>query len=105
MSLSKTNISCYALLLALIFSMACKQEKPAETPAQTAQKTFASPDDAAKALVDAAKSGNRDAMLAIFGPGSAEIIYSGDAEARTRRPLQDSSRLRGDAPLAQTRRR
>jgi Protein of unknown function (DUF2950) len=85
MSLSKTIISRYCLLLtllALIFSMAsCKQEKPAEAPAQAAQKTFASPDDAAKALVDAAKSGNRDAMLSIFGPGSAEVIYSGDAEA------------------------
>ncbi len=86
MSLSKTNISRYCLLLtllALIFSMASctKQEKPAETPAQAAPKTFASPDDAAKALVDAAKSGNRDTMLSIFGPGSAEIIYSGDAEA------------------------
>ena len=85
MSFSKTITSRYCLLLtllALIFSMAsCKQEKPAETPAQTARKTFASPDDAAKAVVDAAKSGNRDAMLAIFGPGSAEIIYSGDAEA------------------------
>ena len=82
MSSSKTNISCSTLLLALIFSLAsCKQEKPAETPAQTAQKTFASPDDAAKALVDAAKSGNRDTMLSIFGPGSADIIYSGDATA------------------------
>jgi Protein of unknown function (DUF2950) len=83
MSSSKTNISRYCLflaLLALIFSTAsCKQEKPAET--QAAQKTFASPDGAAQALVDAAKSGNRDAMLAIFGPGSAEVIYSGDAEA------------------------
>ena len=85
MSLSETNISRYCLLLtllALIFSMACtKQEKPAETPTQAAPKTFGSPDDAAKALADAAKSGNRDTMLAIFGPGSAEIIYSGDAEA------------------------
>ena len=43
------------------------------------QKTFASPDDAAKALVEAAKAGNRDALVAIFGPGSQDVIFSGDA--------------------------
>jgi Protein of unknown function (DUF2950) len=86
--MSHTNINwsrCWLLvsLLALIvfFASCSKHEKPAETQAPTAPKTFASPDDAAKALVDAARSDNRDAMLAIFGPGSAEIIYSGDATA------------------------
>ena len=56
-----------------------KQEKPAATQAQPVQKMFASPDDAAKALVEAAKSDNRDAMLAIFGPTSKDILYSSDA--------------------------
>jgi len=67
--------------VALILSLAScsKQQKPAETQAPVVQKTFASPDDAATALVDAAKSDNRDAMLAIFGPGSKDLIYSGDA--------------------------
>ena len=45
---------------------------------EVVQKTFASPDDAAKALVEAAKAGNRDALVAIFGPGSQDIIFSGD---------------------------
>ena len=65
-------------LLALIMSVAScnKSEKPAAT--EVAQKTFASPDDAAKALVEAAKAGNRDALVAIFGPGSQDIIFSGD---------------------------
>ena len=84
--MSFTNTSRYCILLtllALVVSLASckKQEKPAETPTPVVQKTFASPDDAAKALVDAAKSENRDAMLAVFGPGSADIIYSGDATA------------------------
>ena len=65
--------------LVLAWTSCNKQEKPAETPGNVAQKTFASPDDAAKALVDAAKSDNREAMLAIFGPESKEIIYSQDA--------------------------
>jgi hypothetical protein len=67
------------ITLGLAFTSCSKQERPAETQAQAAQKTFASPDDAAKALVDAAKADNREAMLAIFGPGSKDIIYSADA--------------------------
>ncbi len=65
-------------LLALVMSVAScnKSEKPAAT--EVAQKTFASPDDAGKALVEAAKAGNRDALAAIFGPGSQDIIFSGD---------------------------
>ena len=51
-------------------------EKPAATEA--VQKTFASPDDAGKSLVEAAKAGNHDALIAIFGPGSQDIIFSGD---------------------------
>jgi hypothetical protein len=40
---------------------------------------FASPDEAASGLLDAAKSGDQNAVLAIFGPESKEIIFSGDA--------------------------
>jgi hypothetical protein len=67
-------------LLALTISLgSCKkQEVPPATEA--AQKTFGAPDDAGKALSDAAKVNNRDMLLAIFGPGSKDIIYSGDAE-------------------------
>ena len=66
-------------LLALVISFAsCNKspEKPAATEA--AQKTFASPDDAGKALVEAVKAGSHDALIAIFGPGSQDIIFSGD---------------------------
>src|SRR5215472_6074716 len=77
------------VLLLLAFSTACsKPEKPAETQTQAAQKTFASPDDAAKALVDAAKSDNREAMVAIFGPDSKDLIQSGD-------PSQDKAAFAG----------
>ena len=51
-------------------------EKPAAT--EVVQKTFASPDDAGKALTEAAKAGNHDALIAIFGPGSQDVIFSGD---------------------------
>ena len=85
MSVTQTKVYRWRILAAflpvLVLLGSCsKQEKSAETQAQAqTQKTFTSPDDAAKALVDAAKSDNRGAMVAIFGPGSKEIIYSGDA--------------------------
>ncbi len=66
-------------LLALVVSFAsCNKspEKPAATEA--AQKIFASPDEAGKSLMEAAKAGNRDGLLSIFGPGSQDIIFSGD---------------------------
>jgi len=61
-------------LLGLLISLAgcTKYEKPSI-------KTFASPDDAGKGLLEAAKSGDQNAVLAIFGPDSKPIIYSGDA--------------------------
>jgi hypothetical protein len=93
MSLVRINCPQVALVFVLVGLTAgvasCnKQEKRAETRTQASQKTFASPDDAGKALVDAAKAGDRDALLAIFGPESKAVIYSGDAE-------QDKSALSG----------
>jgi hypothetical protein len=51
-----------------------QQEKP-----QAAQNTFASSDDAGSALVAAAKSGNGDQVLAVLGPGSKDVVSTGDA--------------------------
>ena len=67
------------LLLALIIPLAAcsKPEKPSI-------RVFASPDDASNALLAAAKSGDQNALLAIFGPDSKEIIFSGD-------PVQDKN--------------
>jgi len=67
-------VTTQLLFLALIISLtACsKSDKPSQT-------VFASADDAGNALLQAAKSGDPTALLAIFGPESKEIIYSGDA--------------------------
>src|SRR5271170_237279 len=72
---------------ALLFSIAgCnKQSAPAE-----AAKTFASPDEAGKALADAAKSQSQDSILAIFGPGSVDIVSSGN-------PAEDKASFDGFA--------
>jgi hypothetical protein len=49
------------------------------------QKTFASAEEAVKALITAAKSNDDKEMLAIFGPGAKELIFSGDAVADRQR--------------------
>ncbi|HEX8814505.1 MAG TPA: DUF2950 domain-containing protein [Terriglobales bacterium] len=59
-----------------ILLVACNRSAVDET---TMQKVFASPEAAGQALVAAGKSGNQDAILAIFGPGSKQLIYTGDA--------------------------
>jgi hypothetical protein len=41
-------------------------------------RVFASPEDASTALMEAAKSGDQNALLAIFGAESKDIISSGD---------------------------
>ena len=59
------------LMLALAVPIACKSKKPELTG-------YATPDDAANALIMAAKAGDQNALLAIFGPESKDLLYSGD---------------------------
>src|SRR5580704_3553867 len=47
--------------------------------APTPAATVTSPEDAGKALLEAAKSGNDAALLKILGPEAAELISEGDA--------------------------
>jgi hypothetical protein len=88
-----------ALLALSVFLASCtKSEKPAsEKPAATeaAQKTFASPDDAGKALAEAAKADDHNALVQLFGPGSKDVIFSGDA-------TQDKLSLQNFATAFQT---
>ncbi len=46
---------------------------------QAGEQTFASPDEAAQALVAAAKADDTAALLKLFGPAGRDIIESGDA--------------------------
>lgn len=54
---------------------------PAWAGAAEGQKTFASPNEAVAALIAAAKGHDTKAMLAVLGPGSKALVYSGDAIA------------------------
>lgn len=43
------------------------------------QKTFATPEEAVKALMSAVEANNQDELLAIFGPDGKDLVSSGDA--------------------------
>src|SRR5258708_17094308 len=65
------------LLLGLVVPLsACKKS---ENPEKPSISVFASPDDAGNAMLGAAKAGDENALLAIFGPDSKELIHSGDS--------------------------
>ena len=75
----KISLTIRLLLLTILIPFAAcrKSDKPSIS-------VFASPDDAGNALLAAAKSGDQNALLAIFGPDSKELISSGD-------PVQDKN--------------
>ncbi len=83
----RSVITAWLILLAMmVFFAACnKSEQPAQNDKpKPSFKVFASPDEAGNALLEAAKSGDQNAGLALFGSESKDIIYSGD-------PVQDKA--------------
>lgn len=75
----KVVLAAGLLMLALAILQACKSDKPE-------MAGYANADDAANALIAAAKAGDQNALLAIFGPESKDLLYSGD-------PVQDKNTL------------
>jgi hypothetical protein len=81
---------CSALIVTMFSMLACgrKQEHAAVgTTGTDTQKTFASPSEAGTAFVEAARSGDQAALLAIFGPDGKDVLLSGD-------PAKDQNGLR-----------
>jgi Protein of unknown function (DUF2950) len=70
----RISFTNWLMLLALmvLFAGCNKTAKPSFT-------AFSSPDEAGNGLLDAAKAGDQNALLAIFGPDSKDTISSGDA--------------------------
>ena len=73
---------CAALAVTLA-PVACSQTQASPPAAKSAvkQRTFATPDEAAKALVDAARAKKVQDLLAVVGPGSSSWLFSGDMVA------------------------
>jgi hypothetical protein len=92
---------CGALLMAAAFiALVISGQSLAAT---VKQRTFASPEEAVKALVEALKSKDAKALEAIFGPGSKDLVSSGDPVAdsaeyeRTVNHLEQKTRLEQSA--------
>jgi len=79
LNIRKIHFPGSSIVLALvILSTGCKStDKPS-------YQVFATPDDASNALLQAAKSGDQNQLLGIFGPDAKGIISSGD-------PVQDKA--------------
>jgi hypothetical protein len=67
----------------IILSLTVSQFSVAATPAK--QKSFATPEEAVKAAVGAAKNNDDKELLAIFGAQAEDLMSSGDAVADKRR--------------------
>jgi len=71
-------IPTWVVLLAIVIPLAgCKAGS--SQPEKPSVSTFASPDDASNAMLTAAKSGDQDGLMRIFGPDAKDILSSGDA--------------------------
>src|SRR5215467_8095793 len=75
--LMRNGLAMALLALAVVVISCGKVEKAAEKAASQ-QKTFASPAEAGSALFEAAKAGDENTLLAIFGPDGKAILFSGD---------------------------
>src|SRR6516164_11861099 len=75
LSLSRMPVAVAAYVLVALGSLA---SLPAAHAQQSNEKTFATPGDAALALYTAVKDKGQEAVSAIFGTNSGDILHSGD---------------------------
>jgi len=68
-----------SLVLTICLAACGKAQNTASAPAQPAQRSFASPEEAGAAVLAAAQAADQPALFTIFGPAAKEIISSGDA--------------------------
>src|SRR5215467_2917089 len=68
-----TFVCLQAATFTLLASLAAGQ--------QQGEQTFASPGEAVEAMISAAKAGNTDGLMQIFGPDAKQVISSGDPVA------------------------
>jgi len=71
-------VSLSVLVVAAIIAVGFNQIVFAAEVKPIVQKTFKSPEEAVKSLIEAAKANDTKELLAIFGPAGKELISSGD---------------------------
>lgn len=79
MTFRKFSIS--QLLLPALFAVLLSVAPGLAATDSNVHQSFASPEEAVKSLVQAARSNDTTALVAILGPGSQEIVSSGDPVA------------------------
>ncbi len=67
-----------SLILPLAALLTAQQPAVQPAPQPASEKSFATPQEAAQALVDAAGQNDTAALLKLFGPQGADIVKSGD---------------------------
>ena len=80
--LHKFEVASRLVLLALVIPLASCHK----TETTSAPNAFATPEQAGDAIIAAAKAGNQDDLMAIFGPEAKQLLFSGD-------PVQDKNGL------------
>jgi hypothetical protein len=92
---------CAVLVFLVFLSGVLSRSTPAATAQQQAEKQvlFATPEEAMKTLVDAAKAKNRAAFGEIFGVGALQQLFSGDPVQENREMDQFASAVEKSAKL------
>jgi hypothetical protein len=75
------------LLSVLLLALASCSKTVTPSAQKIVPPTFATPSEAGAALLAAAQSGDRNALVAIFGPDAQEVLFTGDT-------AQDAENLR-----------
>ncbi len=75
------------LIVPLLVAMTSCNRPVKDAAEKAVPRTFASPSDAGAALFAAARSGDRTALVEIFGPEGSEVLFTGD-------PTRDKAGLR-----------
>jgi Protein of unknown function (DUF2950) len=79
----RCSVYCFgfAIIVAALMVVGFYQMGIAADVKQVKQKSFQTPEEAAKALFEALRAGDMKELLAIFGPAGKEVISSGDEVA------------------------
>lgn len=73
-----SRLCIIAAALGVAISLVACNSSQAPAPSESGPRTFATPDDAGAALLSAVKARDHAGLLAIFGPSSSDLIFSGD---------------------------
>lgn len=76
--MSLMNLKRYGLLISCLGMAAIFMMTARTADAVMKQRSFASPEEAVSALVEAVKKGTEREMVAVLGPGSRPLVSSGD---------------------------